>query len=405
MLRIAPGWLSGYAGVILLITVLINLVTQLARTAYGLTLPSMRASLDLSYFESGSLITAVSVLLMVSSLTFGMAAARYGSRWIVGIGAIVGGVAMVLLGASPSFLMLLVMSGLIGFASGACTTPAMGLLSVWFDSRNRGAVAGVAAAGGGFSFIIIGALVPWLTGRDPEDGWRHSWYALASIVMVAGVLALIFLRDSPPGAGASLGRKRAWPIAVYKSPVVWLITFLAFCAGWCVGLYTTFFGVYLETQDIGIDVSGRLWMLLGVLGMASGILWGSVSDRLGRPGGFLFSFVAFGAGCLLFWLAPVMVGFIASVVLVGLSFRAAYTICAASAGDYVNPEHSAAAFGLMGVGAGLGQALGPLIGGSVADATGDPAWVFSLAAGAAAVAVFASIFLRQPRSLSDRTPA
>ena len=123
-----------------------------------------------------------------------MLASRYGSRLIVGVAAIVAGVAMVFLGTSSGFLIALVMSAIVGMASGACTTPVMGLLSVWFDSRNRGTVAGLAAAGGGVSFIVVGALVPWLTGRDPEDGWRHAWYVMAAIVMATGVFGSIFLR-------------------------------------------------------------------------------------------------------------------------------------------------------------------------------------------------------------------
>jgi MFS family permease len=133
----------------------------------------------------------------------------------------------------------------------------------------------------------------------------------------------------------------------------------------------------------------------------SGVFWGNTSDRLGRRAGFSLSFVALGAGALLFWAAPVMGGFVASVLLVGVSFRAAYIVCAASAGDYASPRFSAAAFGLMGMGAGLGNALGPLLGGWIADLT-EVRWVFTLPTGGAAFAVLASTFLRRPRALARR---
>ena len=246
----------------------------------------------------------------------------------------------------------------------------MGLLSLWFDSRNRGTVAGLAAVGGGVSFVVVGALVPLLTGRDSEDGWRHTWYVLGVVVMAAGLLSLVFLRDRPV-AGTGRGKSRAaWPLEAYKSRLVWLITFLAFCSGWATGLYTTFFGAYLEDQGVGLGVIGRLWGLLGLLGIGSGVLWGHLSDRMSRRWGFLLSFVTLAVGYTVFWVTPAMGGFVASVVLVGLSFRGAYTICAASAGDYVAPVLSAAAFGLMAVGAGLGQAIGALVGGR----GGRPGW-------------------------------
>ena len=80
----------------------------------------------------------------------------------------------------------------------------------------------------------------------------------------------------------------------------------------------------------------------------------------------------------------------------GVTFRAAFTICAAAAGDYVRTQVSTAAFGLMGVGAGVGLSTGPPIGGWLADATGDLGLVFVLAAGVAALGVSASMLLRRP---------
>ena len=398
MLRVAPTWMAGYAGVILLMTVLLNLSLLLPRYAYGLTLPFMEDSLGLSRFQEGSFFTAMSVAGMAGALTFGMLAPRYGSRFIIGFTSIVGGIAVGMLGASPNYSFALVMSALVGFTTMGCITPVMGLLAVWFDSRNRGTVAGLAAAGGGVCFIIAGALVPWLTARDPEDGWRHTWYVLGAIVIATGVLSLIFLRDRLREAAGTLKRMDAWPLAAYRSPLVWIVTLLAFCAGWVEGLFATFFGVYLEEQGISVGISGGLWMMVGLLGIVGGVFWGNVSDRIGRGPGFLLSFLIVGVGLFLFWLTPVLGGFVAASVLFGVSFRAAYIICAAAAGDYVAPQFAAAAFGLMGMGAGLGSATGPPIGGYIADMTGTLGWAFVLAAGGAAVAVFGSIFLRRPRN-------
>ena len=243
MLRVAPPvWLSGYAGVIVLVTLVVNLAALLGRNAYSLTLPSMESSLGISHFQAGSLFTALAILSMVGSLTFGMLAPRYGSRLIVGFAAIALGAAMVLLGASPNFLVALVASALIGLSVQGCITPVMGMLSVWFESRSRGTVAGLVAGGGGVSFVIIGVLVPWLTGRDAEDGWRHAWYAMGVIVivMVTGAVSMTFLRDRPKGSAGGPGRVGSWPMAAYRNRFVWLISGLAFCAGWIEGSYATF---------------------------------------------------------------------------------------------------------------------------------------------------------------------
>ena len=160
----------------------------------------------------------------------------------------------------------------------------------------------------------------------------------------------------------------AWPIEAFKHPAVWLITLIAFTSGWAQNLFTTFFGLYL-TQDNGISLStvGQLVVLIGVLSIGSGVVWGWLSDKLGRGQAFGYSFVVQGASFVLLAAVPGFVSFLVASVLMGVTLRATYTICAASSGDYVPVRFSAAAFALMSVGAGFGSTISPTLGGLVAD--------------------------------------
>ena len=404
MLRSTAGLFTGYAWVILLVAVCINLVTQMGRNAYAVTGPDLTDSLSLSYAQLGILLTSYSILLMAGAFVFGALASRYGARFIVAGGAFVGAFAMVGIGFSENFALAVVASGVLGLSSAAATTPVMGMLASWFSTERRGAAAGLAAAGGGVSFIVIGALTPELVDRDPVDGWRHSWWALAAISGLIGLVALVFLRELPGGRSVPKRGLRNWPIEVYKNRLVWTVAAVAFCAGWSIGLYTTFFGVFLEERGISLDTTGRLFQLIGVLSIISGIVWGYASDLIGRRMGFFLSFVAFGVGAVIFWQVTELGGFIVSAILVGFTIRAAYTICAACAGDYVPHQFSPAAFGLMGVGAGFGQALGPYIGGEIADITGDIGWAYVLAIAAAGVGAVISVMLRRPETTPLETP-
>ena len=398
----------------LLVAFLVNLGTGFVQFGFSLTLPSMEESLHLSHTEAGLLITISAAIRIGSALASGTLAPRYGSRSIIVAGTVAVGVSMVLLGFSQNYGMAIGAGVLMGIGGGAALTPIMGLLSAWFLMRDRGLAAGIAASGGSIAFIIAGVFVPILTGASWEDGWRYSWQLFGGIVLVVAVVSLLFVREQPPehleadsrlrgNDGGELrnygGRpaRSAWPVEAFKSPAVWLIALIAFTSGWAQNLFTTFFGLYL-TQENGISLAtvGQLVVLIGVLSIGSGVLWGWMSDKLGRGQAFAYSFVVQGASFVLLALIPGFVPFLIASVLMGVTLRATYTICAASAGDYVPVRFSAAAFALMSVGAGLGSTISPTIGGLVADYVAMK-WVFWMATGGSVVGTLGAVYLQTRR--------
>ena len=398
----------------LLVAFLVNLATGFVQFGFSLTLPSMEESLHLSHTEAGLLITISAAIRIGSSFASGTLAPRYGSRSIIVGGTVAVGISMVLLGFAQNFVMAVGAGVLMGIGSGAALTPIMGLLSAWFLMRDRGLAAGIAASGGSISYIVAGVFVPILTGVSWEDGWRYSWQLFGGIVLVVAVVALLFVREEPPenpetgsgllrNDGGARPTRSAWPVEAFKSPSVWLIALIAFTSGWAQNLFTTFFGLYL-TQENGISLAtvGQLVILIGVLSIGSGVLWGWMSDKLGRGQAFAYSFVVQGASFVLLALIPGFVSFLVASILMGVTLRATYTICAASAGDYVPVRFSAAAFALMSVGAGLGSTISPVIGGLVADYVAMK-WTFWMATGGSVVGTIGAIYLQTRRQENTRT--
>ena len=96
---------------------------------------------------------------------------------------------------------------------------------------------------GSFAFVFAEVVVPWLVGRDADDGWRHAWFFFGVLAISMGTISLVFLRDQPKvdpegqaqaarDADRSAGQGRgSWPMAAYKNPMIWLVTFLAFNSG------------------------------------------------------------------------------------------------------------------------------------------------------------------------------
>jgi MFS family permease len=312
---------------------------------------------------------------------------------------------MIFLGSAQTYALVLLASAFMGVGTGMALTPMMGLLARWFSSADRGLAAGLAATGGSLAFIFAGVVVPWLVGRDADEGWRHAWMTFGTLCLVIGAVALVFLRERPRDAvgtspeGRQPAARGAWPVAAYKNRMIWLVTFLAFASGWSQNIFTSFFGVYLSQENgISLTTVGQLVILIGLLSVTSGVVWGRMSDQVSRGQAFFYSFMLQGIAFILMAALPSMGSFIIAAVLLGFTLRAAYTICAACSGDYVAVQFSAAAFGLMSVGAGLGSAISPTIGGAIADNFAMN-WTFAFALASSIAGMTGSLVLiKNPRT-------
>jgi len=87
-----------YTGVMLLTGILVNWGAGFTNFAHSLTLPSMELDLGISHTKAGLVITVMAMVRMGSTFIAGTLAPRYGSRFIIGIGTVGAGGAMILMG-------------------------------------------------------------------------------------------------------------------------------------------------------------------------------------------------------------------------------------------------------------------------------------------------------------------
>lgn len=145
--------------------------------------------------------------------------------------------------------------------------------------------------------------------------------------------------------------------------------------------YVTFLVVYL-TNEVGLSpqFAGNIFALLGLVSIVSGVLWGWLSDVIGRSYGLALAYGALALSCLILVSGSGTVGFFLSAVLFGLSLASTPTIMTAAVGDAVGGRLAPAALGAVTLLFGIGQAIGPSVAGWLKDSTGTFAGSFVLAA-------------------------
>jgi predicted MFS family arabinose efflux permease len=429
------GWIVAAASVTVVIGAL-----GFARFGYTMILPSMQDGLGIGAVGAADLATGNMLGYLVFSLLGGVLASRFGSRAVIFSSMLAIGLSMAATGLSPGYGGALVMRTITGMASGGANVPVMALVATWFAARYRGLAVGITVSGSSFGLLITGLLVPSLLGRYGPQGWRACWLVLGALAVVIAALGYLLLRNHPSdrglsplgaagqremvaGAGASgsgaygargsgSGARAAeasgggagplnWAL-VYRSGRVWHLASIYVLFGFSYIIYATFFARFLTAEGgLTIERAGRLWSGVGVASIGSGLLWGTVSDRLGRKWALAMVFTVQGSSYFLLGLWRSSAGFLASGLLFSLAAWSIPAIMAATARDLVGARLSPAAFGFVSLFFSVGQAAGPFAGGRIAEALGSYAPAFVLAGAAAAAGVAASLLLPRPQGDGD----
>ena len=379
----------------------------LARFGYAVVLPDMQAGLNLDNTQAGTLATVSLIGYLVLSVVSGMLASRYGPRIVIAVSLLLAAVGMLVTGLAGGFTAALAGQTITGIGSGGSNVPAMGLMAAWCGARRRGLASGIAVTGSSLAIIVIGSLVPKILTAYQPNGWQAAWFAFGALTLLITVGSFLFLRNDPAEMGLKpLGVDGNRPVAapqmgavrlgqVYRSATVWHIGLVYTAFGFSYIIYITFFTKYLIAEGGYLpEAAGRLFMIMGWFSLLCGLVWGTVSDVIGRKYALIIVYLIHATAFSLFALWPAPPGFTISAMLYGLTAWSIPAIMAATCGDVLGSRLAPAAFGFLTIFFGIGQAVGPGVAGIIADAVGSFWPVFLLAGGVAFLGAMGALLLR-----------
>jgi len=376
-----------YGWVIVGVGVLVKMAgLGFGRFAYPMLLPSMRESLSFNYSEMGLLSGAIMLGYLLFSLIGGMLATRLGPKRIVIAALLCGALSMFFISRLSGFSPLLFFSFAMGAGAAGSHISITTLPMAWFEERRLGRAVGVVTGGTGLGIIVTGLLLPYLLFNLGKEGWRQCWFLLALITFLVAVIGWILLREKPSQVTflppSHDGDKNSH-LSKRKSNQLTLkaIFIIYFIFGFSYNIYATYFVAYMiEEIRLTAKTAGDIWAIFGWMCAGSGLIWGFLSDRLGRRKALLWNNGIISLSVLLPLLLyqPFFMGF--SAFLFGGTFLGTVTIIAAAIGDQV-VEKRASVYGLVTLIHGTGQFLGTISGGYLKDLTGtfQLTLIFSLA--------------------------
>ncbi|MBN2061252.1 MAG: MFS transporter, partial [Deltaproteobacteria bacterium] len=372
-MKIHYAWVVAFTGALVVL-----LCHGFGRMSYSVILPSMKDGLSLSYAQIGLIGTGNFIGYLGLALLGGFLASRFGSRRIIFVSLLIMGVTLFLTGLSPSFGFAFVMRFITGLGNGGSYIPTMALPAAWFVARKRGLATGIATFGTGIGLSLSGLIIPFIIAGYGSNGWRFAWYAMGIVVFACAFLVYALQRDDPSQKGLTMygvddteatlphkpdevnpksgieevtvgkGTDKVHLISAWREIVrereTWKLGAVYFNYGFAYIIYLTFFVAYL-TQELGFSPksAGLAFSALGFFTIWSGVIWGAISDMLGRKSGFVLSYLTIGISAFLLVFAEKAFGVYLSAIIFGLTISAVPVIMAASAGDSFGGRMASAA--------------------------------------------------------------
>lgn len=317
-------------------------------------------------------------MIFVGSYIGGRLQDARGPRVVALIGGIIYSVGVILASFSTkdSFWLLVLGYGVLaGFGLGMVYIVPIAMLQKWFPDR-PGLITGLAVAGFGFGAVITGPVGQALIDQTPSTPTKaFLWLGVG--YLVALLIGTSVFRNPPAGYGAAVVPAAAkdtptrapessvadfTPNEAMRTPQWYLLTAIltmSVTAG--ISLIAVAAGTATDVAGYSKTAAATLVGVLGLFNGAGRILWGWISDHIGKMPAFM-GILGIQAVCLL--LIPHVANAFVFAVLAALIYTCyggGFGTMPSTAGKFFGVKNVGAIYGLMLIGWSIGGVVGPLL--------------------------------------------
>jgi MFS family permease len=366
---------------------------------FGITylFPEIGPQLGLDNSQLGSLASVTAVAWAISSVVFSVLSDRFGGRTkpIIVTSLVLFSVVSGLVGLASNYETMLLLRALVGICEGPVLPLVQAAVARRSSPQRRGRDLGIVIAG----VAVIGqAAAPGImVGLAGTVGWRLSFPVTGLAGVIVAVFVAVFMKpDALVGEDVSGVRVRDFRLVIANRNILLALVGSIVCIGWTVG-FGAFAPQFLASERLTPATSALVLTVLGIATAAGSVVAAIASDRFGRKAALFVAAICMGLLPLFFVLFVHAVTVLLICLVAGLMAGGALNLITyVVPGESVPAQLAATAFSVqIAAGELVGGAIGPQVGGAIADATGHLANALLLYAAAPILLVVVALLLRE----------
>ncbi|BFT71059.1 YbfB/YjiJ family MFS transporter [Paenibacillus sp. P36] len=284
---------------------------------------------------------------------------------------------------------------MLRFLSGFASAVVFVIASSMIMDRLSQLQAGIFYGGVGAGILLTGVSVPLLA---KTGDWIEVWKGLGLISLLLGLTAWYLLRDKDKHSGAKTAQSpRNEQTSGVRRILIWL-TIAYGLEGLGYIVTGTYLVAYAKTVSSLPNIASLSWILVGIAGAPSCILWSKLASQWGKKWTLTFSMILQSVGIAI----PVLIHSSTAVFVGAFLFGATFmgiTMLTVSFAKDLYPQSNRKIIGLLTTFFGLGQIIGPLIAGHLISGNGS---YLSALIGAALIVLLGAVILPLGIGSADR---
>lgn len=263
--------------------------------------------------------------------------------------------------------------------------PSITIIQHWFKGK-RGLPIGIISAGVGIGILLY---VPSIQHLISRIGWRKAYLVMAFFIPLVTIsAAIVFLKRPPPIGSTPAGiisrtvekdplivneewTSRTWTVrGAATTKQFWYLCLLLFFANFAVQAILAHQVAFFVDQGLSALFASYIVGMIGIISIAAKILWGALSDRIGREATYTIGMTCSICGILFLILfanspSPYIPYFYA--LSFGMGYAATASLPPLIIADFFSGKSFGTIFGTFWIPNGLGAACGAWFAGLLYD--------------------------------------